>query len=82
MKVLEFTMPDRSIFQRLYESEINFVISCFSDDGFHVQLGDELNGFVAEHTMDTWDKVEQWLRNAALLHYPNSRFAKEEPIQT
>jgi hypothetical protein len=40
-------MPD-SVIQRLYDSEINFRVSCFYDDGFHVELGDNLNGIRAE----------------------------------
>jgi hypothetical protein len=35
-----------SIMQRLYDSEINAVMSSFYDDGFYVKLGDEMNGFV------------------------------------
>ena len=33
---------DRSIFQQLYDAEINFEVSCFWDDGFHVRLGDRI----------------------------------------
>jgi hypothetical protein len=41
--------PDTmSIFQRLYDSEINFEVSGFYDAGFDVRLGDALNGFLVE----------------------------------
>jgi hypothetical protein len=35
-----------SILQRLYDSEINFEVSCFWDAGFDVRLGDAVNGFL------------------------------------
>ena len=41
-----------STFQRLYDSEINFEVSCFWDADFDVRLGDALNGFLAQ------DKVQ------------------------
>ena len=43
-----------SIFQRLYDSEINFEVSAFYDAGFDVRLGDHLNGFLAEGKVETW----------------------------
>jgi hypothetical protein len=67
-----------SIFQRLYDSEINFEVSSFWDGGFDVGLGDAMNGFYEQGQVRTWDQVEQWLRSAALRHYPNSDFAKHE----
>jgi hypothetical protein len=67
-------MPD--IFQRLYDSEINFTVSCFWDDGFEVKLGDPMNGYEAQDKLATWAEVEPWLRRAAILHYPDSKFTK------
>ena len=66
-----------SILQRLYESEINASVSWLWDGGFDVKLGDAHNGFVAETNVQTWEEVERWLRNAAVIHYPNSHFTKE-----
>ena len=66
-----------STFQRLYDSEINFSISCFWDNGFVVKLGDDLNGFAAETVLEGWDEIEPWLRTQALLHYPESSFARK-----
>lgn len=65
-----------SIMQRLYDSEINAVVSSFYDDGFYVKLGDEMNGFVAEGHCITWADVEEWLTAMARIHYPMSDFAR------
>jgi hypothetical protein len=65
-------------FQQLYESEINFSVSCFWDGGFDVKLGDQLNGFAAEAHLDSWDEVEPWLQSKAQLYYPESGFAKSK----
>src|SRR5262245_44111134 len=67
-----------SILQRLYDSEINFEVAGFYDAGFHVQLGDVLNGFIAEGKVETWAEVEAWLRDGALAHFPDSKFATDE----
>jgi hypothetical protein len=42
-----------SILQRLYDSEISFEVSAFYDAGFHVRLGDALNGLVAHGKAQT-----------------------------
>jgi hypothetical protein len=55
-----------SIFQRLYDSEINFEVSSFYDAGFDVRLGDHLNGFIAQGEVATWTEAETWLRDQAL----------------
>ena len=67
-----------SIFQQLYDSEINFEVSGFYDAGFDVRLGDALNGLVAEGKVETWVEVEAWLRDQALAHFPDSKFAQDE----
>jgi hypothetical protein len=67
-----------SILQRLYDSEINFEVSGFYDAGFDVRLGDALNGFVAHGKVATWAEAEAWLRNQALAHFPDSKFAQDE----
>lgn len=56
----------KSVMQRLYDSEINLV-----------QLGDEVNGFVAEARLPTWADVEEWLVGMARIHFPHSEFARE-----
>lgn len=60
--------------QRLYDSEINFSISCFWDGGFDVKLGDGHNGFVAETTVNTYDEALQWLDQEARKQYPDSQY--------
>jgi hypothetical protein len=66
-----------SIFQQLYDSEINFEVSCFWDADFDVRLGDAVNGFLAQDNVPTWDAVGEWLHHAALKFYPNSDYAKQ-----
>jgi hypothetical protein len=64
------------VMQRLYDSEINVVVSSFWDDGFYVKLGDEMNGFRAEGRCNTWHDVEQWLDAMARIYYPESTYAQ------
>lgn len=64
-----------SVFQDLYDSEINFSVSTFWDGGFEVKLGDEMNGFVAEATLTHYGQVSPWLINAAVMMFPGSKFA-------
>ncbi len=64
------------VLQRLYDSEINFSISCFWDGGFDVKLGDQMNGFKAEDNVDTFADAVKWLEKKAKELYPNSDFAK------
>jgi hypothetical protein len=67
-----------NIFQRLYDSEINFEVSGFYDAGFDVRLGDHLNGFLVKGKVETSAAAEAWLRDQALAHFPDSKFAKDE----
>jgi squalene cyclase len=66
-----------AIFRDLYDSEINYSISCFWDCGWAVKLGDALNGWAAEARCDSWDEAAQFLRDAAISAYPDSSFAKK-----
>lgn len=65
-----------SVFQDLYDSEINVAIATFWDGGFDVQLGDSMNGFKAETTVNRWGEVEPWLIKATIEHFPTSAFAR------
>lgn len=65
-----------TVFEALYDSEINFSIASFFDGGYQVKLGDEMNGYRAEIRVDTWAEVEAWLATAAIEHYPGSVFAE------
>jgi hypothetical protein len=70
-------MTDQTILQDLYDCEINFTISCFFDGGFHIRLGDVLNGFKAEARADTYAEAVQKLLAMALKHHPRSTFAQK-----
>jgi hypothetical protein len=70
------------IFRDLYDSEINYAISCFWDCGWTVKLGDALNGWDAEGHCCSWDEVTQFLRDAAIKAYPDSSFAKNAPASS
>jgi hypothetical protein len=67
-----------TIFQKLYDSEINFLISTFWDGGFDVKIGDKTNGYDAETNVDTMEEAAEFLRVMAILHYPNSNFTIQE----
>src|SRR5712671_1722328 len=45
------------ILQMLYDSEINFELSCFWDAGFIWKLGDDANGYVAEGNTRTVEEA-------------------------
>jgi hypothetical protein len=62
--------------QMLYDSEIHFELSCFWDGGFIWKLGDCTNGYSAEGHADSVDEAIMQLRDAALIHFPQSEFAK------
>ena len=65
------------VLQDLYDSEINFDISCFWDGGFTFKLGDDMNGFRATDTLLTIDTGIDWIVDQAVLHWPGSDFAKK-----
>lgn len=58
-----------SVFQKLYDFEINFSVSCFWDGGFKIKIGDEMNGFKAEGSVRMWAEVEPWLAEQAAVHF-------------
>ena len=61
----------------LYDSEINFALSCFWDPGFIWKLGDYANGYLAEGNASSIEDAIQQLTDAALTHLPESGFAKQ-----
>lgn len=71
-------MTDRTetILQDLYDSEINFSIVTFWDNGFEVKLGDDMNGFVASGHAQEFANAVEWLKVRAIEKYPDSIFAK------
>jgi hypothetical protein len=68
-----------SVMTALYESEINSSFSSFWDGGFTLALGDEMNGYKEATIIYPGDGVdaEDWLHEAALNHYPMSKYACE-----
>ena len=64
------------VLNALYNSETNFQISCFYDGGFRARLGDKMNGFKTDDNVDSFEDAVNALGDAALMHYPESRFAK------
>lgn len=65
-----------TIFQELYDSEINFEISTFWDGGFTAKLGDEQNGFKAERICKSMMEAAEFLEREALIYFPHSIFAE------
>ena len=61
--------------QQIYNSEINFSISCFWDGGFTVQLGDKQNGFKAGAVKETIEQAVEWLVNEVMERYPGSLYS-------
>jgi len=59
----------------LYDSEINFEISCFWDAGFNWKLGDSANGYVAEGNAPSIEDAMTRLADAALKKFPESEFS-------
>ena len=66
----------KTVFQAIYDSEINFRIECFWDGGFTIKLGDGINGFKPDEVADTWEEIPAVLTEMVLVHYPESEFAK------
>ncbi len=64
------------ILDDLYTSEISFRIETDWNAGYKVALGDELSGYVAEATVGTFGQACEWLRSAAISHYPHSDLAR------
>ena len=69
-----------SIIEALYESEINCSITTFWDGGITAQLGDAMNGFVAEANFARTSEAAEFLDRAAREHFPESSYVlgKEE----
>ena len=61
----------------LYDSEINFQISCFWDGLIDWKLGDTLNGYHAQGKAETVAKAIEALKEAAVCHFPESQFTQQ-----
>lgn len=64
------------VLKRLYESEINFSISTFWDNGFDVRLGDPMNDFKSEANFRTLDECAEFLDREARIQFPDSAYAR------
>jgi hypothetical protein len=63
-------MTDKSTMQRLHDREINSSISSFYDSRWTAKLGDEINGWKAEETLNSFEEAEAWLEAKARELYP------------
>jgi hypothetical protein len=63
--------------QRIYDSEINVRIFWFWDGGFTVQLGDQMNGYLAEETVASAAEILPWLQTAIAHFYPDSTYTRD-----
>jgi hypothetical protein len=64
-----------AVIEALYDSEINCSVSTFWDAHITVQLGDEMNGFVAENECKTASEAAEFLDRAAREEFPESAYA-------
>jgi len=68
------TVQLKSVLKDIYDSEINFRIDTFWH-GMTARLGDETHGIKVETSVFEWHEAEAWLKEKALEHFPDSRFA-------
>ena len=68
------------VLDKLYDSEINFSISCFWDNNLDVKLGDEMNGFAAETNVATSAEAATWLDEQTRKFYPTSKYATDAGV--
>jgi hypothetical protein len=61
-----------SIWQRLYDHEVNVEIIATWDAGWRVRIGDAMSGYKAQTTVPTWAEAEGWAEEAARRHYPHA----------
>lgn len=65
------------ILQELYDSEINVRLRTFFDAGFHACLGDEWDGFREGMDFPTLAEACEYLKQQAIEHFPESKFAQK-----
>ena len=69
-------MYEPTTIDKIYNSELNFSITCFWDSGYTIKLGDEHNGFVEESFAKNWREAQDVLVGMVLRRYPDCNFAK------
>lgn len=67
---------DLGIPQELYESDIDFSISCMARAGFLVELGNE-SDIVDGTDVASYAEACGWLKDAAVRNFPASAFGKK-----
>ena len=68
------------VLEQLIASEIAFQLDGFICGYLGVKLGDPANGFVASTSVRAPDDAAAWLADAARQHFPESEFARAEPV--
>ena len=69
------------ILNDLYESEINVGIASFWDGGYHVHIGDDMNGYLyTDSFFETLDEAAEALKVAAINLFPQSDFARKHKV--
>ena len=64
------------ILQDLYDSGIDVSIACMAGVGFLVELGVDGDMIDANHVRSSVE-ASRWLKQAAIRHYPASRFGRK-----
>jgi hypothetical protein len=67
--------------QKIYDSEINVKIGWFWDGGIEIRLGDEMNGYDAEESVQSVAEIVPWLQEAIAHFYPTSTYAESLPAE-
>ena len=70
-----YVLDVEALLDHLYAGGVDASISWSYDGRIEVKLGDALNGYDAETTVDSFAEVAEWLRDKALIHYPRSKFS-------
>jgi hypothetical protein len=70
-----YVLDVEALLDHLYAGGVDASISWSYDGRIEVKLGDALNGYDAETTVDSFAEAAEWLRDKALIHYPRSKFA-------
>jgi hypothetical protein len=68
-----------TIIEALHDSEINGAVSWLYDGVWTAQLGDAVNGIVADVVVGSAKEAAEWLRANAVRRYPHSAFARIHP---
>ena len=67
--------------QKIYDIEINISVRWFWDCGITLRLGDEMNGFLAEETVQSAADILPWLQEAIAHFFPTSTYARSLPVE-